>query len=419
MSLATVERSPGDAQARIPDEPLFTAEVEIPAFEVRGWVSIHSLGARGACGGIRLYPDVERREVEALARAMTYKYAFFEKEMGGAKAGFRLPFGWPPERRRGALREIGAHIAPLVRANVYNPWTDMNCSRDDLREIMAGAGIGIPEVGDSAYTTALSTFAGVMACAAHAQIGARDLRVTIEGLGNVGTCLATELVARGAKVVGLSNRVGAVADPAGLDVAAIARAREAHGDAWVDEPGPWTRVDREQVPALAADVHVPCARTEAITSERAARIGAPYVVPAANVPCTEGGVLELERRGIRLLPDFVINGGGIVGTGLGELASSDEAIRAVFFGEFQQMIRRLLRLAEHTQRTPVDLARDEAHRNYEALVRSARRVPKLPQKVYHALAWRGLVPRRQLRRRSAEHLLRVLNERFAERQGNA
>ena len=43
-----------DAQAKqdkISELPLFTAVIEDPEYELQGWVSIHSLGSDGSCGG--------------------------------------------------------------------------------------------------------------------------------------------------------------------------------------------------------------------------------------------------------------------------------------------------------------------------------------------------------------------------------
>lgn len=78
--------------AKIPEEPLFTCEIKIPEFDLTGWLCIHSIGQHGACGGIRLYPDVTKEEVELLAKAMTYKYCFCGYTVGGAKAGVTIPF---------------------------------------------------------------------------------------------------------------------------------------------------------------------------------------------------------------------------------------------------------------------------------------------------------------------------------------
>lgn len=106
----------------IPDSPLFTAEINDPKFNLQGWIVIHSIGSRGSCGGVRLYPVVTKKEVQLLAKAMTYKYCFYEMQLGGAKAALTLPFDADPPDRTALLIKFGEHLAPLIKARIYWPW---------------------------------------------------------------------------------------------------------------------------------------------------------------------------------------------------------------------------------------------------------------------------------------------------------
>lgn len=86
----------------IPDNPLMTIEIEEPAIGLKGWVCVHSLGKDGASGGIRCVGNVNKLEVQLLARAMTYKYAFFLAFLRVAlKLDYVLITGSP---QRGKLR---------------------------------------------------------------------------------------------------------------------------------------------------------------------------------------------------------------------------------------------------------------------------------------------------------------------------
>jgi len=398
----------------IPDDPLFTVEVNEKDSEIRGWIVIHSLGSSGACGGVRLYPDVNLDEVYQLARAMTYKYSFFEKEMGGAKAGLQMPFDLPPEERQRRLRLFGAHISPLLRSNIYLPWTDMNSRMEDLSCILEGAGIPAGGGGDSAYYTALSTFAGVLAAAEYFSIPPDQCKITIEGVGNVGMYLAQEISRWGGRVIGASTRIGGVANPDGLDIDEVLRLRKEHGDEWVAQNGKWETISHAQLFDLGMDIHVPCARVHSLTAEVAGALTAKAVVPAANVPCTPDGENRLIEKGIPLLPDFIINGGGIVGTGLGELGGSNEAVGKIFCGDFKDMIVRLLRRSEKMKETPVTLAGAESHKFYAQLWKSGRTDPGLGEKIYRGLEWRGMMPRGYRKGKASAKLLRIIRERFAD-----
>jgi len=398
----------------IPDDPLFAVEIKEEKSDIQGWVVIHSLGASGACGGVRLYPDVNREEVYQLARAMTYKYSFFEKETGGAKAGLQMPFDLPLEERQRRLRLFGAHIAPLLRANIYQPWTDMNSRIEDLNCILEGAGIPVGGGGDSAYYTALSTFAGVLAAAEYFSIPPEQCRVTIEGLGSVGMYLAIEINRWGGKVIGATTRIGGVANSDGLDIDEISRLRKAHADEWVSQKGNWEIVSHSQLFDLAMDIHVPCARVHSLTGEVAGALKSKAVVPAANVPCTPEGEGRLIEKGIPVLPDFIINGGGIVGTGLGQLGGSNEDVSKIFYTDFKDMIVRLLRLSEKKNKTAVQLAAAESHAYYKHLWRSGRTDPGLREKIYRGLEWRGLMPKSYRKGKASAKLMRIIKGRFAE-----
>lgn len=396
----------------IPDAPLFIVEVKDPEFQLNGWVVIHSMGADGACGGIRLYPDVDLHEVELLAKAMTYKYCFFERLTGGAKAGLQLPFDLPLMERQEKLRKFGSHLAPLIRSNIYLPWTDMNSSMDDIKCVIEGAGLSMGQIGDSSYYTALSTFAGVKASAEYYKIPPDKCRITIEGVGNVGKHLAMEIARWGGRIIGATTRLGGVGNPNGIDIEAMINILEKKHDAWVKEKGNWEPISNEEIFSLPMDIHVPCARVLSITEDVAEKIKAKVVVPAANVPCTPGGETKLYSKGIRLLPDFIINGGGIVGTGIAELGGADKDVRNMFFNDFKDMIVRLLRLADKRNETPVRLASIESHRHYSALWASSRKSFSLPEKIFRALEWRGLIPKGYRRLEASKHIIRVVNERF-------
>jgi glutamate dehydrogenase/leucine dehydrogenase len=402
-----------DLTDRIPDSPLFVAEAMDKCIGLQGWVAIHSLGSSGSCGGIRLYPDVTAFEVKELARAMTYKYCFFERPMGGAKAGLVISVDAPREERSRLVRAFGMHIRPLLSGTLYNPWTDMNCGKEDLQALYNGAGLWNGGIGDSSYHTSLSTFAGLIAVAEYLGIPPSQCRVTIEGAGNVGTNLIREVSEWGAKVIGASTRLGAVHSATGLSPDEVVRSRNRVGDGWVLESGNWENLPARDLFTLDSNLHVPCARVHSLTVDIAQRIQCRSVVPAANVPATPDAAKELTTRGILLLPDFVINGGGIVGTGLADLGLSEDAVRRFFTRDFKDMCIRMLQMSHTLKTTPTEVASSYSHQFYGMLNRSATSPPGMGERIFHALAWRGLIPKSYRLRKTADQLVRIVNSRFS------
>jgi glutamate dehydrogenase/leucine dehydrogenase len=398
---------------KIPDSPLFVAEIKDSAFELQGWLVIHSFGPRGSCGGIRLYPDVSQQEVELLAKAMTYKYCFYEADLGGAKATVRLPFNIGLADRVMILRKFGEHIAPLIKSRVYWPWTDMNCSSVDIINLYQGAGVKIHALpGNSAYFTALSTFAAVQAWAEYYQVPAEQCLITIEGLGNVGKYLAIEIDRWGAKLIGASTRIGAVANLNGLDVKQILKSLEKANDFWVEENGNWQIMSKERLFSLPMNIHIPCARTYSLTEKVAEDLNCSVVIPAANVPCSPNGEMKLNEKGIKLLPDFLVNSGGVIGPGLSHLQSSDSRIRNLFSQDFKEMIKRLLKLSDRSQTTPTVLANLESHKYFRTLWMSGREKASSKKSIIRALASQIHIPKKLTSKNKESKIRRILRERF-------
>jgi len=134
-------------------------------------------------------------------------------------------------------------------------------------------------------------------------------RVALQGFGNVGSVVAAELRSRGAVLVAISDVEGAVADPAGIDVDALAR--------WVEDnrsvagfPAA-SEIERDTLLEVPCDVLIPAAREGQITAENAPLLNCRLIAEAANGPTTPDADRILAERGIVLLPDVLTSGGGV------------------------------------------------------------------------------------------------------------
>src|SRR5690606_23690493 len=88
--------------------------------------------------------------------------------------------------------------------------------------------------------------------------GIEGKRVVIQGLGNVGRYAAEFFHAAGAVIVGLAEYEGAIADPAGLDIAKVL-AHRAETKSLLDFPGATNLARREDALELECDILVPAA----------------------------------------------------------------------------------------------------------------------------------------------------------------
>jgi glutamate dehydrogenase (NAD(P)+) len=135
-------------------------------------------------------------------------------------------------------------------------------------------------------------------------------RVVVQGFGSVGIHAARFLVEQGAVLVGASDSKGAVADPKGLDVAALVDAKRA-GKSLADTR-PDARLAPDDLLALECEIWIPAARPDVIRADNAARLRTRLVLQGANIPATADAERLLHERGVICLPDFVANAGGVI-----------------------------------------------------------------------------------------------------------
>lgn len=365
-----------------------TLEVSDPSTGLEGWVCIHALGRSGSSGGIRCVGDVTKDEVRLLAKAMTYKFSFFCIPQGGAKAGLRIDYDEEPARRVELIRAAARHLKPIVlRSNIWSPWTDMNFYGHDLSVFYREIGISYTpnKLYNSSQRTAISAAWSLEACLAFYGLDPQETTITIEGFGSVASYLAPFLKRARVRVVAASSSRGMVYNADGLDLDEVVARQRICGSAWVEQNGNWKSGPIDGLFDIPADVVVPCARVHSIDKHTAERIRARFVLPIANVPCTDEALQVLDRRGIEYMPDFVVNGGGVNG--------HVKDIGDPFGKHFKAMFGRMIETAR-LQGCPVrKIAEDAANTNYAAIVAEAYQTDALLLKVARAVARRRLIPK--------------------------
>jgi glutamate dehydrogenase (NAD(P)+) len=136
-----------------------------------------------------------------------------------------------------------------------------------------------------------------------------DFTYAIQGMGNVGSWAAKLIAGEGGKVVAVSDVTGAVRNPAGLDVPALAEYVAQHkkvagfpgGDAF----------PAEALLAEPCDVLIPAALGGVLTRANAHEVRARYVIEGANHPTDPDADEVFAKKGIVVLPDIYANAGGV------------------------------------------------------------------------------------------------------------
>ena len=292
---------------------------------------IHHNTTRGpAKGGIRFHPAVTADEVTELALWMTLKCAALNLPFGGGKGGVAvdpktLSLLELERLSRGYLSAVADIIGPDVDVpapDVYTGEMVMGWMADEHRRItrrhqpavITGKPLSMGGIPGRSTATADGAFDVLEALADDLALPG-DPTVAIEGFGNAGMRLARILHADGWRVVALSDSRGAIHDPAGLDVPAIAEYKErtrelAYCEGSVCDPDAAT-FDPAELLALDVDVLVPAALGGVITGEVASRVKAGVILEVANGPVLPEADPVLDEAGVTVVPDILANAGGV------------------------------------------------------------------------------------------------------------
>jgi glutamate dehydrogenase (NAD(P)+) len=283
-------------------------------------------GARGPYkGGIRYHPNADLDEVRALASLMTWKTALVDVPFGGAKGGVQvdpstLSMGEMERITRRYTDQIGSVIGPTRDI----PAPDMNTNAQVMSWILDQYGrknghttqivTGKPvELGGSwGREEATGRGAIVVMEEALRDLGygdPGDIRIAIQGFGNVGSFAARIAEERGYRIVAVSDVEGAAYHPEGLDIDAVLT-HEAESGSVVGVEGS-EHISNDDLLELDVEVLIPAALGEVITSKNVERIQAPLIIEAANHPVTPYADEVLSDRGTLTVPDILANAGGV------------------------------------------------------------------------------------------------------------
>ena len=114
----------------------------------------------------------------------------------------------------------------------------------------------------------------------------------------------------GIKVIAISGVDGGIYNPNGIDVDALYEYQIQSGGVSGFAGG--DDMSNKDLLELECDVLIPAAIDNVINADNAANLRAGLVLEAANPPTTPEADEILEERGITVLPDILVNAGGVI-----------------------------------------------------------------------------------------------------------
>ncbi|HEY3744660.1 MAG TPA: Glu/Leu/Phe/Val dehydrogenase [Gemmatimonadaceae bacterium] len=280
-----------------------------PTVGYKGILAVHSTKLGPALGGTRFwqYATDEEAITDALrlSRGMTYKNAVAGLHLGGGKS---IIIGDNKTRDREKIfRAHGRFVESLggryiTAEDVGTSTKDMSYVQMETKHVAGLAG----KSGDPSPVTAHGVFRAVQA-SANRKWGSDSLEgktVAIQGCGSVGSYLAKELSAAGAKLI-----VSDIDSAKAARVAQLTGAKIVEGDA-----------------IFTADAHIfsPCALGGIINDTTIPKLKVEIVAGGANNQLLEERHGDaLQAKGILYAPDYVANAGGVINV-YGEVVGWDE-----------------------------------------------------------------------------------------------
>lgn len=287
----------------------------------------------GPCkGGIRYHADTNIDEVKALACWMALKCSVAGIPYGGGKGGICVDPSRLSSRELEALTRKYAHaIAPIIGERKDIPAPDVNTNgkimawfcdaySETVGSFSPAVVTGKPlEIGGSLGRTD-ATGMGVMIVVREllSRYGKKmdQMRVAVQGKGNVGGTTVKLLGELGCKIVAVSDASGAIFCEDGLDYNEIYKyslerkpLRELANSAYKFISGV---EGNEALLICDTDILIPSALENQITDKNADKIKAKYIIEAANGPTTVEADEILDARGVIVVPDILANSGGVI-----------------------------------------------------------------------------------------------------------
>ncbi len=333
-----------DAKERL-SNPKTSIQVSIPvrmddgALKVfQGWRVQYDNTRGPGKGGIRFHTNVCLDEVTALSFWMMIKCAVVGLPYGGAKGGIKVN---PKELSRlelerlsrGYIRAIYDQIgpdrdipAPDVNTNeIIMGWMADEYSviaRRLVPDVITGKPLCLGGSKGRTEATGNGALKVLNQWAARHNKNFKDLTIAVQGFGNAGYHFARLAYDAGYKILAISDSKGAIFSDknGGLNPTPVWQhkhaSQELRGMVYcnesVCEEGEYKHITKDELLSLDVDVLALAALENAITIENVDQVKASVILEVANGPVTTEAEKVLDDRQIPILPDVLVNSGGVI-----------------------------------------------------------------------------------------------------------
>src|SRR6266851_518247 len=287
----------------------------------------HSIDRGPAKGGLRYGSGVTLDETRALASWMTWKCAVVDLPFGGAAGAVICDPDHMSRRELERLtRRYTAELFEILgpEKDVMGP--DINTDEQIMGWIMDTYSMHVRHTATAVVTgkpidlggsrgrqeaTGRGLLINCDRALAKFRMQHLNTRVIIQGFGNVGSMTAKLMHQAGYKIVGVADVHGALYNENGFDVPKLLDWVYGEHKPLPEFPGGGAKMTSSEVLFQPAEIVIPAAVENQITSENAHRLQTRILCEGANGPCTAMADGIVDRKGIFVIPDILANAGGV------------------------------------------------------------------------------------------------------------
>ncbi len=303
----------------------------------KGFRVLHNDARGPGKGGIRFHPQETIDTVRALSMWMTWKCAVVDIPLGGGKGGIicdphNLSSREQERLCRGWVRQISKNVGPLSDVPAPDVMTNAQhmlwmldeyetISGDKYPGFITGKPVGMGGSLGRSEATGYGVIFTVREALKDMEIRPEDTTASIQGFGNVSQYAAQLFIQLGGKVTTVSSwdqgekKPFAFRKKTGIDLKELRAITNSLGGIDMEKA---KQAGYEVLPGEAwieqdVDILIPAALENEINAETVSKISSKVKIIAegANGPTTPDADIEIKKRGIFMIPDFLANAGGV------------------------------------------------------------------------------------------------------------
>jgi len=332
-------------------QPIASVSFNFPVVMDNGKIKVlsayrceHSMHYLPTKGGTRFADHIDMQETEALATLMTLKLSVSNVPYGGAKGGVKIdPKKFSPTELDRITRRYTLELAKknFIGAGIDVPGPDlgtnehtMNTMKDTYETLyggqkdvnsaacVTGKSVALGGIEGRTESTGLGVFYGIREVLNNESLceqydilpGLEGKTAVVQGLGNVGYFASKFLSESGVKIISVIEYNSAVYNEEGLDVEELKK-YQLKNKTLADFPGATESssdvTNIKEFMYKECDIFIPAALEREVNLDNAEFIKCKILAEAANGPTTVGASKILEAKNVLIIPDLVLNAGGV------------------------------------------------------------------------------------------------------------